>query len=91
LTNETFLKLKAASVTYDYFIPKFEWASYLETIGAEEVRIGKKGVYIELVRFFVDESGLYSPLNDNVDASSLGEGPEFIHLGKSVYSYHRKG
>ncbi len=62
----------------------------MKTLGGDAVYIDQLGVYIELDSFFVDESGLYSPFK-KIELITVGEDPEFIHLVKSVYSYHKKG
>jgi len=89
--NQAFIELKLVSTAYEYRVPKSEWPPCLKDIEAKEVHIGKQGIFIELDRFFVDESGLYSPFDNESKKVSKGEDPEFKYLAKSVYSYHRKG
>ncbi len=88
--DEAMLDLKKKSAKYKGQIPKDQWPEYITAIGANRVFITKEGIYIELDRFFVDESGLFSPY-DKAFTADTTEDPAYLHLGGQLYSYHRKG
>ena len=57
----------------------------------ESVLVQANGLYIKLNSSFVEESGLFVPVDRSVDYSSVGADPEYKRLSGNVYSYIIRG
>lgn len=88
--KEATTELKAIATQYESSIPPQLWPSYLNTISAKDVYLLDTGIYIQLDRFYVEESGLFIPLSDE-DIDSTKKDPSYILLIDDIYSYHLKG
>jgi hypothetical protein len=63
----------------------------LANLKPESVMIRNDGLYIKLSGFFVNEKGLFVPIDRSTDYSSIGTDPEYKRLSGNVYSYIIRG
>lgn len=77
--------------TIEDHIEKQWWPSAIKKLNPETIIKSKKGIYIRLDSFFVEESGLFIPLPGTTIEPGVHSDPRYVLLGEGIYSYYVTG
>ncbi len=77
--------------TDEHSIDNELWPNAVKDLKPESVYKSKRGVYIKLDSFYVEESGIFFPVNGFDTDNHLGEDPTYVNLNNNVYSYYIRG
>ncbi|THB71587.1 MAG: hypothetical protein D6B28_07140 [Gammaproteobacteria bacterium] len=66
------------------------WPDAVKDLKPKSVYKTERGVYIMLDSFYVEESGIFFPVDGFETDNGLGEDQTYIKLINNVYSYYRR-
>jgi hypothetical protein len=72
-------------------LPKSDWPEAVRICGPRAVRIGAAGVYLEMHRFVVTESGVFVAFEGTAPPAADAVEPTFKRLWDGIYWYHLAG
>jgi hypothetical protein len=69
----------------------FACARPIRELNPESITKNRKGIYVRLDSFFVEENGLFIPSPGTTIESGVHSDPGYRRLGEGIYSYHVTG